>query len=173
MPRQVIKINPYSEKSIDEAIKQLKLLKQEISFKTIELINRLADIGIQTIESNKYSYGDSDFNDMRSYAWLEYDGNGARVTLVLSGKDVAFIEFGAGIHFNGSVGQSPNPFGSNLGYTIGSYGLGKGANDSWTYYDRELGRYKTSHGTKAAMPMAKADEEIKRQFVQIAKEVFG
>lgn len=37
-----------------------------------------------------------------------------------------FIEFGAGIHYNGSAGSSPHPKGNEFGYTIGSYGKGLG-----------------------------------------------
>ena len=35
-------------------------------------------------------------------------------------------EFGSGVYHNGSVGTSPNPYGDDLGLTIGSYGKGHG-----------------------------------------------
>ena len=90
---------------------------------------------------------------------------------MLHGEKVAFIEFGAGIHYNTPAGQSPNPFGQQLGFTIGSYGLGLGANDSWRYQDL-AGNWKTSQGTKAQMPMAKADQAIRDAFEQTIEEVF-
>lgn len=170
MPRQVIKINPYSEKSIDEAIKKLKFFKQEVQLKTVQLITKLAEIGIQTIDSNKYAEGDTNFVG-EAYTQLEYGETSAKVTLVLHGEKVAFIEFGAGIHYNTPAGQSPNPFGQQLGFTIGSYGLGLGANDSWRYQDL-AGNWKTSQGTKAQMPMAKADQAIRDAFEQTIEEVF-
>lgn len=169
---KVIKMT-LSTDSIQKAIDEVLKYKEEMNLKTMELVSRLADIGLEVIDANKYSSGDSDFNDIRSYVWLDSDGSTkSRATLVLNGKDIAFIEFGAGVHFNGSAGGSPNPFGVQLGYTIGSYGQGQGANDYWVYYDESLGRFKTSHGTEAAQPLAKADEEIRNKFISEARKVF-
>lgn len=159
--------------SINKAIEELELYRARLKQKTSLFCQRLAEIGLTTIEAHKYSEGTSDFNDMRSYVWLEESGSSATATLVLNGKDVAFIEFGAGVHYNGPVGGSPNPFGQQLGMTIGSYGKGKGAQDSWVYYDDDLHRFHKTHGTKAAQPMAYADEEIRKRFLSVAKEVFG
>ena len=161
-----------SQKSIEEAIKKLEAYKKQLQFNTAIFVSKLAEIGLQTIDSNTEVEGDTNFNG-QAYVQLERSSASAKATLVLHGEGVAFIEFGAGVHYNGSAGQSPNPFGAKLGYTIGSYGLGQGVNDSWVYYDENEFRYKTSQGTKAAMPMAKADEEIRREFIRTAKEVFG
>lgn len=171
MSKKTIKLK-LSTDSINEAIKQVLEYKEWLHFKQSILTQKLAEIGLQVIENNKYSQGDSNFNDLKSYVWIDGGGTQSTATLVLSGKDVAFIEFGAGIHYNGAVGTSPSEHGQKLGYTIGSYGLGKGANDSWVYFDEETGRFKTSHGTQAALPMTKADEEIRSRFIAVAKEVF-
>lgn len=169
---KVIKMK-LSQSSVKEAIRQLNDYQNDLKRKTSLFVQRLAEVGIVTIDKHKYSQGTSDFNDLRTYVWLEEQGDWARATLVLSGKDVAFIEFGAGVHYNGSVGQSPNPFGQQHGMTIGSYGKGQGAKDSWVFFDEELGRFRSSHGTKAAMPMYYADKEIIDQVQTIAREVFG
>ena len=161
-----------STRSIAATIRNLEKYKQKLIFQCTEFVSRLADIGIQTIDANKVSEGTSNFDDLQTFVLLGSTETGGRATLILRGKDVAFIEFGAGVHFNGSPGESPNPFGADLGYTIGSYGLGLGVNDSWEYRDPETGERKISQGTKAAMPMAKADVEIKKQFETIAREVF-
>lgn len=160
-----------STQSVEDAIRQLEEYKVSLRFKVSLFVQKLAELGIQTIESNKYSYGDSDFNDLRSYVWLDEMGDTVKATLILSGKDVAFIEFGAGVHYNG--GGSPNPLGQQLGMTIGSYGLGNGLNDSWVYHDDETNQFVTSYGTKAAMPMYQADQEIRNNFLSVAKEVFN
>lgn len=59
-----------------------------------------------------------------------------------------------------------------MGYTIGSYGKGLGKNDYWVYYTDD-GRFLTSHGTEATMPVYKAGQEIIKRIREIAKEVFG
>ena len=159
--------------SIAKAMRDIYRYKQELKRKTSLFVQKLADLGIETIDKHKYSSGDADFNDLHSYVWLEERGHSTKATLVLSGKDVAFIEFGAGVHYNGAGGSSPNPYGLPLGMIIGSYGQGHGLEDSWFYYDEELGRFKTSHGTQAAMPMYYADREIHSKFLSVAKEVFG
>ena len=160
-----------STHSIDEAIKQLNEIKAEIQYKNSILVQKLAEKGLKVIEANKYSRGDSDFSDLQTYVWVDDYGDKAKAVLVLAGKDVAFIEFGAGVHYNGSGGRNPDA--SKFGFTIGSYGKGQGVNDSWVYYDTEAARFKTSHGTEAAMPMHLARENILESFVSVANEVFG
>lgn len=169
---KTIRVN-LSPSSIEKAIAEIQEYKQQLQFKCSIFVQRLADLGIQTIEEHKYSKGDSDFNDLHEYVWLDYRKSSVKATLVLSGKDVAFIEFGAGVHYNGVGGSSPNPYGQPLGMAIGSYGKGKGLDDYWYYFDEEQGRFVTSHGTEAAMPMYYADRKIIKQFVDVAKEVFA
>ena len=93
-------------------------------------------------------------------------------TLIVSGKDLLFIEFGAGVHYNGAVGSSPHPLGASKGYTIGSYGKGNGSKDAWYYYS-DTGEVVKSHGTQATMPVYKAGVEMRQQMLKIAKEVFS
>lgn len=162
-----------STNSIKNAIAEIEEFKQELKFKVSVFVQRLAAEGLTVVNANKQNFqGDSDGSDLDAFVRMTYTDNSATATLVLSGKDVAFIEFGAGVHYNTPAGTSPNPLGQELGMTIGSYGQGKGANDSWVYYDEDRGKYKTSYGTKAAMPLYKADEAIRNKFLDIAKEVF-
>ncbi len=161
-----------SVNSIEKAIKELKLYKEQIRFKTSLFVQKLTDLGIRVIDAHKYSHGDSDFNDLHTYVWLDESDSKVKATLILSGKDVAFIEFGAGVNYNGSGGSSPNPYGQPLGMIIGSYGKGHGLEDYWFYFDDETSEWVMSRGTEAAMPMYHADTEIHKQFIEIAKEVF-
>lgn len=167
---KVIKMR-LSVDSIDAAIKELQQYKQEIRLKTEQFVRALASRGIQTIDKNKVTQGDSDASNTSTYVTVDVLGAKAIATLHFEGADVAFIEFGAGASYNGSAGQSPNPFGAKLGMTIGSYGFGQGKNYYWYYKDID-GQRKISFGTKAGMPVAKADEEIRNTFIQVAKAVF-
>ena len=159
--------------SIESAIRQLDGYKKELLNKTDQLLYELGKEGIKVIDNSLTTVvGDSDPNHY-AFAKVNAFGNHVILTLVVQGQDIAFLEFGAGIHYNGAVGQSPNPKGDKLGYTIGSYGLGQGANDSWVYYDEEQGRFRMSHGTKASMPMYNAEVEILAKLKSVAKRVFG
>lgn len=169
--KKKIKMN-LSVASVENAIKEIDKYKQSLPYKAEQLMYELGKIGIKQIESSMARItGDSDPNHY-AYVKLNSFGSYARATIILEGKDIAFIEFGAGITYNGAVG-SGNGFGEKLGYTIGSYGKGQGANESWTYFDEEQGRFRKSKGTKAAMPMYNAHKEINAELIKVAKKVFG
>ena len=87
------------------------------------------------------------------------------------GKEAVFIEFGAGVYYNGAPGDSPHPWGVEKGYVIGAYGLGNGVKNAWGYYDGN--GVVLTHGTPAAMPMYRGAEEAIRAMSEIVREVFG
>lgn len=161
-----------STASINNAINELRIYRQELIRKSDLLVQRLAEVGLEVVNANKFGRGDSDFGGLNSYVWMDYGGTRVTAHLVMTGKDVAFIEFGAGVHYNGSGGSSPHPYGSSLGMIIGSYGKGYGLQDRW-FYKGDGGKWQESHGTEAAMPMYKASQEIRDRFIGIAKEVFN
>ena len=106
---------------------------------------------------------------------VTFSDNGKIAVVVADGEDAVWCEFGSGVYHNGSVGSSPNPYGNDLGFTIGSYGKGHGKQKVWGYYtdpDSKTGLVLT-HGTPASMPMYNAAQEVLRKSVEIAREVFG
>jgi len=90
-----------------------------------------------------------------------------------SGKDVMFIEFGAGVYFNGSVGSSPNKYYAKKfpQYTIGSYGKGYGKYEYWGYYDKN-GDLVLTHGTKASKPIYHGVRRIRKQIEPIVTDIW-
>ena len=160
------------ESSIMDAIEQIEEYKRLLVGKTREFVDRLVQIGIQVVDANMNTAGDSS-PEHTNIVRIGMNGDTVKATLTVQGHDLLFIEFGAGIHYNGEAGTSPNPKGVEMGYVIGSYGHGQGQNDYWHYRDRASGRWRTSHGTQASMPMYKADMEIQQRFIAIAQEVFG
>lgn len=167
----------------------IKKVKQElINIKDVEfpaqireLVTRLAKLGIPVIERQvdlaKISYDEKGIqsgSDTEHQTYLDVNSyeNTAVAKIVLKGRDVLFIEFGAGVYYNTPVGQSPHPQGREYGYLIGTYGLGNGAKQVWGYYD-EKGELVLTRGTKATMPMHEASLEIARKVVEVAREVFG
>lgn len=172
MAKRTIKIDLFDSKSLQLAIKQIQQYQDDLQRKCELFVRRLAEVGIPIIDQNiSAAAGDSDKNH-NTYIKLNSFGSYSQATLVCEGKDLLFIEFGAGVHYNGSAGSSPHPKGEELGYTIGSYGKGQGKNDFWFYY-ADTGEVVMSHGTQATMPMYRAVLEMRRQILAIAKEVFG
>lgn len=161
-----------SQKSIRNAIDELKNYQKSLRSKNEIFIKRLCELGIPVIDQNILAaQGDSDKNH-NTYIKINSFGDYAEAHLICEGKSILFIEFGAGIHYNGAAGSSPHPKGEEFGYTIGSYGQGKGKNDSWVYVS-DSGEWVRSYGTEATMPMYKASVEIIQNIRKIAKEVFS
>ncbi len=161
-----------SQKSIQSAIKQIENCRDNLIRKNREFVKRLGEVGIPVIDSNiAAAAGDSD-KTHDAYIKINSFGDYAQATLIVSGKDLLFIEFGAGVHYNGAVGSSPHPLGASKGCTIGSYGKGNGSKDAWYYYS-DTGEVVKSHGTQATMPVYKSGVEMRQQMLKIAREVFS
>lgn len=169
------KRNLTSNLSIDGIKKlqqELKQFEQEINRKNVIFVRRLAELGIPIIDSRiAQAQGDSN-KSHNTYVKITSYQEYARAVLTVEGRDLLFIEFGAGVHYNGAVGQSPNPKGAEMGYTIGSYGQGKGTQDSWVYY-ADTGEWIRSYGTEATMPVYMASQEMIKNIKRIAKQVFS
>lgn len=152
--------------SIDKAIKELKAYDAWVRRKTTELTERLATIGAMeaTIRfSRAYYDGGKDVA-----VSVEPIPNGWKI--VASGQAVCFIEFGAGVYFNGS---EPYPMPRPPGVAgIGEYGQGKGKQNTWGFYS-DGGNLVLTHGTPAAMPMLHASWVMEQEISRIAQEVFG
>ena len=171
MQRKQIKINLFDGRSLDKAIQEIRQYQNSLNDKCTEFVRRLSEVGIPVIDENiAAAQGDSD-KGHNTYIKINSFGSYSQAELVVESKSILWIEFGAGVHFNGHLGSSPHPKGEELGYTIGSYGKGQGKNDFWFYY-ADSGEAVMSHGTQATMPVYKAGLEIKRQVLKIAKEVF-
>lgn len=176
-----IKMNVLSTSSVQRAINELNAYRQTLDDKVQEFVEKLADVGIKVIEEQVAKAGKTrNDNDTISGSDTTHDTEvviertfyGIKATLILSGEEVLFIEYGAGVHYNGAVGQSPHPDGENLGYTIGSYGDGHGAQNAWYYKDPKTGDIVRTYGTKATMPMHYAKNKIISDYVRVAREVF-
>lgn len=172
MVKRTININLFDSRSLDKAIQEIRQYQNSLNDKCAEFVRRLAEVGIPVIDENiAAAQGDSD-KGHNTYIKINSFGSYSQAELICEGKDLLMIEFGSGVHFNGAAGSSPHPKGEELGYTIGSYGKGQGKNDFWFYY-ADSGEAVMSHGTQATMPVYKAGEEMRRQVLNIAKEVFG
>jgi hypothetical protein len=175
MSKKVIRFG-LSVKDINRAIKEVDKFKQDFRKKVDTYRKRIAEeLAVQV----SLNFGNSIVDDVirggsprRPDVQVSVTERGNVSVVVADGEDAVWCEFGAGVYHNGSVGSSPNPYGNDLGFTIGSYGKGYGKKQAWGYYD-ENGELVITRGTPASMPMYNAAQEVMRKSVEIAREVFG
>ena len=161
--------------SIDRAIAELKRYRDRVKRLTKELRSRVA-YAIARDASAVFNSATADDligeGVVTGSVDVEVKQEGANTTIVIAnGEDAVFMEFGAGVYHNGSVGSSPNSLGSGLGFTIGSYGLGNGMKEVWGFYGED-GKLHLTHGTPASMPMYRALMTVIDDIADIAREVF-
>ena len=178
MSKTVIKFG-LGTKDINRAIREVDKFKEDFRKKVDTYRKRIADeIAMQASQN----FGNSIVDDVikggsprRPDVEVYVSNRGGITVIVADGEDAVWCEFGSGVYHNGSLGSSPNPYGNDLGFTIGSYGKGRGKQQVWGYYtdpESKTGLVLT-RGTPASMPMYNAAQEIMRKSVQIAREVFG
>jgi hypothetical protein len=180
---KTITIDIFDPASIDAAVQEIKAYSQWVQRKTDELRERVAElISNQAQATFNSSVADNGFmvingspvDDTRfGEVTVTVEAQGDNTTVIIaSGKDAVFMEFGAGVYYNGAVGSSPNPLGTDLGYTIGSYGKGNGRKEVWGFKDAD-GTVHLTHGVPASMPLYRAVQSVSNDIERIAREVFS
>ena len=152
--------------SIENAIKEVTAYRDSIALKANELTEKLAEIGVEEASVRFTTASYDGVND--SSVSIEPIANG--YAILAEGNAVAFIEFGAGVYHNPGE-PYPNPRPSGI-VGIGEYGKGHGKRKAWGFRDG-TGELVITHGNPAAMPMWHAGEEMRRNILRIAREVFG
>ena len=173
MGKTVIRLG-LSIREIDKAIKELEKYKKDIIRKTEILREKIAErIG----ELSQLGFNGAVVDDLLEGGQriAQVDVDVAHIDgssfVVAFGEDAVWVEFGAGVYHNSSLGSSPHPRGTKLGFTIGGYGKGKGKREVWGFY--EDGELRLTHGTPATMPMYNALKTVCDEIDKIAREVFG
>ena len=162
---KVIKMS-LSSKSLDQALKELRAYRDSIETRKQELVEELANIGLNEAQVRFTSAMYDGVND--SEVTLKTIENGYQI--VAEGKAVAFIEFGTGVYYNPT---EPYPKTRPDGIVgIGEYGKGYGKRQAWGFKN-ESGDLVITHGNPAAMPMWYASEEMRNSILTIARRVFG
>lgn len=160
--------------------KQLLNYKENTLQHKVELyVKRLAELGTKVIDAK---VGES---PLGHYVTLKTDISeekaGCKAILIATGEvkesegfapfnTLLAIEFGAGIHYN----KTPNPNADKFGLGVGTFpGQIHAFEDFWFYWNEEKQKWMPTHGVKATMPMYNASTAIIRDYVKIAKEIFG
>ena len=160
--------------SLDKAIQALKDYQKDIQEKSKLFVDKLGAYGLEVLNINISKIpSSSDGKDISTS--LRRNGDGYTATLTISGDEVAFIEFGAGVKYNTSKGGSLHPKGQELGLTIGSYNpRSKNAErpTGWFYIDA-YGRKQHTYGTPTYAPLHNSEMAIISTINLIAREVFS
>ena len=163
-----------TQEGIERAIREIGEYQKRVERKTEELRRRVAEmIRDESQMGFLYAIANDLLNEEAEIGGVDVttQENGDISVVIATGKQAVFIEFGAGVWHNGSVGNAPNPWGGHLGYTIGSYGP-NGAKNVWGFRGED-GEIHLTHGVPASMPMYRAVRAIIDNIVQIAREVFS
>ena len=173
---KTITIDIFDPASIDRAVNEIREYSRWVQRKTDELRERIAYFiakDASAVFNTAVAEDDMREGVITGNVEVSVEPQGDNTTVIIaSGKDAVFMEFGAGVYYNGAVGSSPNPLGTALGFTIGSYGKGNGRKEVWAY-DGGDGQIHLTHGTPASMPLYKAVQSVSRDIVKIAREVFA
>ena len=176
MPKRVIHVN-LGGADVRKAIKELKDYKKRVIARVGLFEAKLSKLGsakAQTVfnsAENSYVilFGSPTINPTTVDAVKTSSG----YKIVANGKDVAFLEFGAGItHGSGYKGEIPDNISG-----IGEYGKGKGSRPAWGYSTdegkilKDKSNLVITRGNPPAMAMYIAAKEMRENLVKIAKEV--
>lgn len=165
----VITINGLSADSLRKAAKKVRAYQNRVADNNVAFVRDLAQKGIDVASHNLSAdrkYELPYFSTQNPHVMNGKGKGDVSATLRLVGEQVAFIEFGAGITYNGNPGGSLHPKGVEFGYTIGSYGKHQGLNKTWYHYGEIY------QGTWAAMPLYKASVAIKQNARELAMTRF-
>lgn len=163
MSNKRIKLN-LSERSITSALKEVESLKSAQKARLHAAAKEIAEEICERAQANFDSaWYDEVGRGVRDHARIncrvEETRDGYRV--VAEGKEVTFIEFGAGVYYNPPAGASLHPKGAELGFLIGGYGKGHGKQHTWGYYaDEDKQQLILTHGTAMQQPLYRAFCEV-------------
>ncbi len=173
---RTITIDILDASSVDAAVREIQEYAKWVQTKAVELRERIAYFiakDASAVFNTAVAQDDMRSGVITGNVEVSVDPQGENLTVVIaSGTDAVFMEFGAGVYYNGAVGSSPNPLGANLGFTIGSYSTYKPDKEVWAYYGPD-GEVHLTHGTPASMPLYRAVQSVSRDIERIAREVFS
>lgn len=155
--------------SIEQAIKELQEYRKGLDDKVRQFVESLAHDGVEIARAwVMAARGDSE----RPTVAVQIDpaGDITKAQITMTGNDVLFIEFGAGIHYNGN----DTPHAAEHGYGIGTYNPNSDNAfnlDGWYYWTGTERVH--SYGTEGTYPMYHAAENARNTAIKKAIEIFS
>lgn len=169
MNTKVLEIDITDSASVARAVEYLDNVKHKLE-NMDAYIQQLADIGVSVAEEAfRGALANPDFTEGVEVEAIPTD-NG--YTITASGSEVAFIEFGTGVFYNGSEsypGQRPAGI-----VGIGEYGQGKGSRRAWGYYaGGDKSNLVITRGHYRSAGMYSAQKAMVEQAINIIEEIFN
>lgn len=167
-----------SSSSINQVIKNLRAYQRDLDKRTRLFLDKLADCGIDTIESVIAQIPPDELHD--GYILVENakkvlkknKTGGYQMAIKLSGEDVLFIEFSAGVTFGST--NYPLPVGDKYGALTYPGQTHASQTYGWFYTDEETGRTSVhTYGNRAYMPMYQATVSMAMNVWMTAMMTFG
>lgn len=146
--------------SINDAIRYLRDYSKTITKKRTDLLKDLTDIGQQIADP---IFGSPDGENDPAKVRKSVRGKHAEISV--TGEDVTFIEFGAG------VGVNEHPMASQFGYYDGSYSDKHGG--PYSKYGVWMHNYTIYTMIPAGKGMYYASKAIRKGLPRIAKRIFA
>lgn len=162
-----------SKHSIDKAMVNITSYANRVMRLKEELPRVLAEYGVTRARA-RYSEGTYDllisgqFSTPNITVTAEQRENGWAV--VANGKEVCFVEFGAGVYYTGGesyLGTRPPGI-----VGIGQFGKGHGKQDSWGFKD-ENGEVYITHGTPANNTLYFTAREMREYIEEAARRILN
>lgn len=168
--RKVVVDMDLSRESIRAGIKEIREFQKWLNIVSGDLTQRLAQEGynvaainfasVTPLYDSRSGYADVDLN-------VRFIGK-HKAAIRASGKDVCFIEFGAGVTMGqGYPGERPSGV-----VGIGDYGKKQGGNEKGWWFTDNTKKSVHTYGNPPAAAMFDAQQTICRRVEAIAKEVF-
>lgn len=160
-----IQLDVLDKASIDKAIRQIEEYRDSLDTKLIRLAKGLCLIGLDVVRV-RYAMGVSEGNKNVDYEVIPTE-TGCKLSAY--GKDVCFLEFGAGASTSAYEGEGqeglPPIYPGSWSETEGK---GIYAEKGYWYYNGEK-----LEGLTPKLGMQKASETMQRKAIEEAKKVFG
>lgn len=166
---------------LDDCIAYLQGYVNSLDEKAMLIVDMLANIGITALRayvkpiSPFYKEGSEGGTLTTNRTSLSETNDGWEARVSLGGGQCVFVEFGAGVTFNGAKGTSKHPKGIENGFTIGSYNPSSpnATNPNGWWYTDKWGNSQHTYGTPTFAPLYKSSIDMLLAVEKIAKEVFN
>lgn len=175
MAKKVISMT-LSEKSIQNAIKQLRDYQNSLEHKCSLLAQKLAERGVEIARAQVYDLDAVFTTELFNSIHSEYKGqiDGGSVWAVVAGTDHAlFVEFGSGIIGSESPYPGKLPDGVSWQYASGKTIRQLADGRYGWFYPGDDGKWYFTDGMPSRPFMYNTSLELQRIVVEVAKEVFG